>query len=80
MRKAREVLWLLGELKLGQREIDRSLGLSQATVHNYLERATAAGLSWPLPVKLGKTRLRNLLCPNERSGRCPVPDWERVRG
>ncbi len=80
MRKAREVLRLHGELKLGQREIARSLGLSQATVHNYLERATAAGLSWPLPADLSETRLRTLLFPKERSGRCPIPDWERVRG
>ena len=45
MRKAREILRFHNEAKLGQREIARSLGLSQATVHNYLQRAEAGQLS-----------------------------------
>ena len=49
MRKTREVLRLYFDLKLGQRQIARSASVSQSTVHDYLERFTAAGLSWPLP-------------------------------
>ena len=48
MRKTREVLRLYFDLKLGQRQIARSANVSQSTVHDYLERFTAAGLSWPL--------------------------------
>ena len=48
MRKTREVLRLYFELKLGQRQIARSANVSQSTVHDYLERFRAAGLSWPL--------------------------------
>jgi DNA-binding transcriptional regulator LsrR (DeoR family) len=45
MRKTREVLRLYFDLKLGQRRIARSANVSQSTVHDYLERYTAAGLS-----------------------------------
>jgi len=39
MRKVREILRLHNDAKPGHRQIARSLGLSQATVHNYLQRA-----------------------------------------
>jgi hypothetical protein len=48
MRKIREVLRLWYDLGLLQNEIARSCSIGQASVHRYLERATAAGLSWPL--------------------------------
>jgi hypothetical protein len=37
------------ELGLGQRQIARSCGTGLGTVHDYLERAAAAGIGWPLP-------------------------------
>jgi hypothetical protein len=49
MRKIKEVLRLRFELGLGQREIARACSISQGAVHNYLKRATAAGMQWPLP-------------------------------
>ena len=49
MRKTKEVLRLRFELGLGQRQIARSCGMGLATVHDYLERAVAAGIGWPLP-------------------------------
>ena len=48
MRKVKDVLRLRFELGLRQDQIARSCSIGQATVHQYLERATAAGLSWPL--------------------------------
>ena len=48
MRKTREVLRLYFDLKLGQRQVARIANISQSTVHDYLERFTAAGLSSPL--------------------------------
>lgn len=54
MRKGREVLRLDYEAQLGQREIARCLGLSQSTVHAYLERAKAAALQWPLPAEMSE--------------------------
>src|ERR1700694_4679760 len=48
MRKTKEVLRLKFELGLGQRQIARSCGMGLGTVHDYLERAAAAGLGWTL--------------------------------
>ena len=52
MRKIEEVLRLRFELGLGQRQIARSCGMGLGTVHEYLERAEAAGIGWPLPEEL----------------------------
>lgn len=49
MRRIKEVLRLRYELKLDQRQIARSCSLSVSTVHEYLKRAEAANISWPLP-------------------------------
>ena len=52
MRKTREVLRLYFDLKLAQRQVARSANISQSTVHEYLERFTAARLNWPLPAEM----------------------------
>jgi len=49
MRKLKEVLRLRYDLGLGQRQIARSCSIGQGTVSEYLKRAEAAGISWPLP-------------------------------
>ena len=46
MRKIKEVLRLRFELGLGQRAIARACSISQSTVHEYLNRAAAAGVGW----------------------------------
>lgn len=79
MRKAREVLRLHYEAQLGQREIARSLGLSQSTVHAYLERAKAAQLQWPLPAEISENGLRGMLYPKKQASTIPEPDWAEVR-
>lgn len=63
MRKIREVLRLRYDLGLQQNEIARSCSISQPSVHRYLERALAAGLSWPLPEDCDDRRLNELLFP-----------------
>jgi transposase len=64
MRKVKDVLRLRFELGLRQDQIARSCSIGQATVHRYLERATAAGLSWPLPEDCDDRRLNELLFPS----------------
>src|SRR5208337_4620511 len=49
MRKLKEVLRLRYELGLGQRQIARSCSVGHGTVYEYLKRAQAAGVTWPLP-------------------------------
>ena len=61
MRKIREVLRLRYDLGLLQYEIARSCSISQPTVNRYLQRASAAGLGWPLPEDCDDRRLDELL-------------------
>ena len=49
LRKLKEVLRLHYELGLGQRQIARSCSIGPGTVYEYLQRAQAVGVSWPLP-------------------------------
>jgi transposase len=84
MRKIREVLRLRFGLGLFQGQIARSCSIGQATVHRYLERATAAGLSWPLPQDCDDRRLEALLFPDARAGSQPPsrrasPNFAAVR-
>ena len=79
MRKVREVLRLFA-LKLSCRQIAESLRLARSTVAEYLRRAEAAKLPWPLPQDLDDVSLENLLfVPREayRPSR-PPPDWRHV--
>ena len=50
-------------------------------VSDYLRRARRAGLTWPLPGRLGDTQLEALLFPSPPdvpSDQRPVPDWSAV--
>lgn len=71
MRKIREVLRLRYDLGLLQQEIARSCSICQSSVHRYLERASATGLSWPLPEDYDDRRLNELLFPAEPTGERP---------
>jgi len=81
MRKLQEVLRLKGESGLSHRAIARSCGISPATVSEYVQRASAAGLSWPLPADLSEDQLWSRLFPptEPTQGRIiPAPDWALV--
>ena len=69
MRKTKEVLRLRFELGLGQRQIARSCGMGLGTVHDYLERAAAAGIGWPLPEGWSEEELEASCLGTNRSGR-----------
>ena len=78
MRKIRDVLRLRLALGLPQRAVGCSLGLSQATVSDYMGRARRASLGWPLPEGLDDDRLEALLFPPPSQvpvEQRPVPDW-----
>ena len=47
------------ELGLGLREIARSCSLGLGTVHDYLQRAKTAGITWPLPEGWGDEKLES---------------------
>jgi transposase len=79
MRRIKEVLRLRFELGLGQRQIARSCSIGLGTVHEYLQRAEAAGVGWPLPEGWDQTQLEAALFGSPpRRGRpppCPLPDF-----
>src|SRR6266436_5827999 len=83
MRKIKEVLRLRFGLGLPQNQIARSCSIGQATVHRYLEKAAAAGLTWPLPDDLDDRRLEEMLFsaavgrPSQLTR--ALPDFDEVR-
>lgn len=65
MRKIKEVLRLKYELGLGQRQIARSCSIGLGTVNDYLARADAAGIKWPLPDGWDEQRVEGELYGSE---------------
>ena len=82
MRRIKEVLRLRYELGLGQRQIARSCSIGQSTVFDYLKRAEAAGLRWPLPDDWDDERLERSLFAygqhQQPSPQRPQPDFESI--
>ena len=83
MRQVYEVLRLKWGQGLSERKIAQSLGISRPPVAEYVRRAQAAGLSWPLPTTYDAGVLERLLFPSVPA-RSPathvVPDWATVHG
>ena len=79
MRKTREILRLAYEVKIPARQIARSLHVSPTTVGNCLERARAAGLTWPLPEEMEDGHLEELLYGEEKERDRPLPDMRYLR-
>ncbi len=80
MRSVKDILRLKHQNQLSVREIAGSCGLPASTVGDYLQRAEAAGLTWPLPEDLSEAQLRErLLKPADSPGVSdptkPIPDW-----
>ena len=75
----RDILRHHHDLGLPRAEIAVAVSVSAGTVSNVLERAQAAGLSWPLPSDLDDDGLRARLYPPapRESGYAP-PDWDGV--
>jgi transposase len=72
MRKTKDILRLRYELKLNQRQIARRCSLAVRTVHEYLKRAAAAGIAWPLQEGWVDTQLEAALFP--AAGAAPDPE------
>ena len=80
MRQIQEILRLKHQNQLSIREIARSCGLPVSTVGDYLKRAEAAGLSWPLPEGLSEEALTKLLLASggrKRPAGQPCPTGRR---
>src|SRR6266702_8566460 len=78
MRQIQEILRLKHQNQLSIREIARSCGLPTSTVGDYLKRAEAAAISWPLPEGQTEKELLQLLiaAPVAGTAGClALPDW-----
>jgi len=81
MRKVKEVLRLKFDRGLEVRQIARSCSIPHSSVLNYLSRAKAAGLGWPLPEDLDDGALESLLFPGRSAlplGLTPKPDFQSI--
>ena len=81
MRKIKEVLRLKFSVGLGLRQIARSCSIGLGTVHEYLQRAEAAGVKWPLGEDLDEDRLEAILFggpPRVRPAVLPMPDFAEL--
>ena len=76
MRKIREILRLRHEQGLSHRTIARAVLVGAGTVGEYLAKAAAKGLGWPLPEELGDAELEQLLFPRSpASSERELPDF-----
>ena len=79
MRKIKEVLRLRNELKLSYQQIERSCAVGVGTVHNYIKRFQASGLSWTLAADWSEAQLNAALYPppkaKQQSAPQALPDY-----
>ncbi len=83
MRQIKELLKLKHQSHLSIREIARSCALPTSTVGDYLKRAEAAGLSWPVPEELSEEQLLAKLlgsAPGPVASQTvqDLPEWAQV--
>lgn len=84
MRQVRELLRMKfgSAMPASDRRVAAELGIARSTVSEYLERAAAAGLSWPLSVGMTDAELEERLFrrpgTNQGSRRLPEPEWSAV--
>ena len=81
MRKIKEVLRLKYESDRSHGEIARSCAIAHSTVLEYLRRAEAAGLNWPLSADITDAELERRLFPAEvlkRDPEIPLPDCQQI--
>lgn len=79
MKMIKEVLRLRYSCGLNKKEISKAIGRSRGAVAEYLHRAQAAGLSWPLPDDMDEAQLEQRLFPpiTPRQKR-PLPDFGAI--
>jgi transposase len=81
VKKIKEVLRLKYEAELSNRAIAGACKVSNSTVGEYLKRAEAAGISWPLG-EIGEEELYQKLFPEKvvvSERKYPLPDWEEIQ-
>lgn len=81
MRKIREVLRLKFECRHSNRKIANSTSIARSTVGDYVQRALAAGLSWPMPENIDDAQLEQILfdqVPSTIKDQRPPLDFSKI--
>jgi hypothetical protein len=80
MQKIRDVLRLKFANGLSEREIAESLRIGHSTAGEFIRRARAAGLSWPLPEGMNDTELEVRVYPKSEGTKAAraEPAWASV--
>ena len=81
MRKTQEILRLKFGCGLSNRDIAKSISVGRSSIGDYLLRARAAGLTWPLPEGMDEVALERLLFPSVTGTNPhdrPLPVWPEV--
>ena len=81
MRKVEDVLRLKWDAGLSPRQIGKAVGIGRTTVSEYIARAEAAQITWPLPEGIDAAELeRRLFKAPGQAGKCAhaQPDFARV--
>ena len=80
MRRIRQVLQLQFRARSSARVVAGTVGIGRSTVQDYLARAAAAGLVWPLPAELTDGGAGATPVPgSEQQARCaPICRAQRV--
>lgn len=81
MRNVREILRLFFDCELSVNKVSECCGMARSTVTDYIRKAKAAGLSWPLPSELDDATLEKMLFPSAVPNLVrmhPQPDWNDI--
>jgi transposase len=76
MRQIKEILRLRYEQGKNQREIKNLCGIGKTTVQEYLSRAQAVGITWPVPDGITDVQLEKMLFPDKQISmveKAPIP-------
>ena len=81
MRKVREVLRLKHALGMSYRKISEATGAGKTQAAEYVRRAQAAGIGWPIPDGIDDTELERRLFPvaEDSANKRPAGDWPAIQ-
>ena len=81
MRKIRDVLRLTHAMGMSRRVVGEVTGIGKTAVGDYVRRASAAGLTWPIPEAIDDAELERRLFPPADGVNCTTraePDWAHI--
>jgi transposase len=81
MRKIRDVLRLTHAMGMSRRVVGEVTGIGKTAVGDYVRRASAVGLTWPIPEAIDDAELeRRLFAPTETTSDAAraEPDWPHI--